>query len=325
MLRIVIALTTALTANFAVAQSFGSATSAYLMPPNTSALADDASIPQRLNLSDAVAISSIAPVIPDSGPPVRRIATFLSPAQQEGNHRVVRYDVPLDEAPLHDQFAASGIRGRLLDIAPDEGDEKIRVVRYEVPDDQIMLHSEFRKRGLDGDIVEVLDDRSWRPQVRFLQPKARVFFDLKRDNDAQFDLFRNGSILASLDVLEIYKPLKFVTEWFDDENGKSKSLYDLGWRFGATLGLGITTALANGGGDSGGAPIGVASLGLRYEFPIGPEPPMVLDQGGRPIRLDQRTRVGFEAGLQAGTSTDEQIRDRFDAGFYVGMLVNTPW
>ena len=158
-----------------------------------------------------------------------------------------------------------------------------------------------------------------------MQPKARVFFDLKRDNDEQFDLFRNGSILASLDLLEIYKPLKFVTDYFAEEDGRQATLHALGWRFGATMGLGITTALSDGGGVASGAPIGVASLGLRYEFPIGPAPPVILDQHGRRITLDQRTRVGFEAGVQAGTSTDETITDRYDAGFYFGMLVNTPW
>lgn len=257
---------------------------------------------------------------------VERIPSYLSSTPSGLDHRIVRYDVPLTESSAHTLFRASGIHGKLMDVPTGDADQStVRVVRYEVPDDQILLHTEITQNGLQGDLIEVHDDQSWRPQVRFLQPKARVFFDLKRDNDSEFDLFRDGSILASLDVLEIYKPLKFVTDFFGEERGKSMTLHDLGWRFGATMGLGITTALANGGNEGSGAPIGVASIGLRYEFPIGPEPPAVLDQSGRPIRLDQRTRVGFEAGFQVGTSTDESIADRFDAGFYIGMLVNTPW
>ncbi len=282
--------------------------------------------PQRLDLAGAMSIAASEPATHNILSGVQRIPTFLSSSPSGVDHRIVRYDVPLTEVTAHNLFRASGVQGKLMDVPSDDPEqETIRVVRYEVPDDEILLHSTISQNGLQGDLVEVHDDQSWRPQVRFLQPKARVFFDMKRDNDSEFDLFRNGSILASLDVLEIYKPLKLVTDFFADENSKKVSLHDLGWRFGATLGLGITTALSNGGTDGGGAPIGVGSIGFRYEFPIGPEPPAVLDQNGRPIRLDQRTRVGFEAGLQAGTSTDETIADRFDVGFYLGMLVNTPW
>ncbi|QDV70392.1 hypothetical protein Poly24_41140 [Rosistilla carotiformis] len=282
--------------------------------------------PLRLDLAGAMSIATSEPATPNVISAAQRIPSYLHSSPSGVDHRIVRYDVPLSEDTAHSLFRANGIQGKLMDIPSEDPAQKtIRVVRYEVPDDEILLHSEITQKGVHGDLIEVHDDQSWRPQVRFLQPKARVFFDLKRDNDSEFDLFRNGSILASLDVLEIYKPLKLVTDFFADEHSKKVSLHDLGWRFGATLGLGITTALSNGGTDGGGAPIGVGSIGFRYEFPIGPEPPAVLDQNGRPIRLDQRTRVGFEAGLQAGTSTDETIADRFDVGLYIGMMVNTPW
>lgn len=290
----------------------------FLLPPT-------ATHQETINYSPAVTIATVAPQIGT----VQPIASTIPSVVGDGDVRIVRYDIPITDMATHNRFAASGLRGKLIEVASAEQSSAgapttVRVVRYEVPDDQILLHSQFTQQGLHGDLVEVVDSQSWKPQVRFLQPKARVFFDLKRDNDSQFDLFRNGSLLASLDLLEIYKPLKFVTDFFAEEDGKAMPLHDLGWRFGATVGLGLTTAISNSGID-GGAPIGVASMGLRYEFPIGPEPPLVLDQSGRPIRLDQRTRVGFEAGMQVGTTTNEDITDRFDAGLYVGLLVNTPW
>lgn len=273
--------------------------------------------------------SALANATPQGFSGVQRIGSTITGNITYASTHVVRYDVPVADLQTLGQFQSVGIPGRLIEVPTDHKDasgkpETVQLVRYEVPEEEILLHSQLNREGLRGELVKLKDPNAWKPQVRFFQPKARVYFDLKRGNDSQFDLFRNGALAASLDVLEIYKPLSFVQDFFAEEEGKDAKLYNLGWRVGATLGLGITTALANGG-QATGAPVGVASMGLRYEFPIGPMPPAMLDQSGKRVFLDQRTRVGFEMGIQVGTTADETIADRFDAGFYVGMLVNTPW
>ena len=125
------------------------------------------------------------------------------------------------------------------------------------------------------------------------------------------------------DTLEIVNKFNAISERFAEAIGKSSRLSSLGWRVGGTIGLGITTALNNGGSDNGSAPVSTLSAGVRYEFPLGRPSREVVETGDS--RLDQRTRVGIECGLQGGFSTRESLRDRTDLGMYFGILVNTPW
>jgi hypothetical protein len=260
-------------------------------------------------------------------------------------NRIVRYDVPLADLQSHQTFGARGIEGELIEIPVTDQEagswslrrfggrvrsfvglggtkaypQTTRVIRYEVPADEIELHTTLVE--LDG---EILDPGMLRlPEVRFFQPKARVFMDLKKDNDDQFDLFSNGAILASLDIVELYFPMPLISDRFARAIGKSSRLSKVGWRVGGTVGLGISTAINNGGSDNGSAPISTISSGIRYEFPLG-RPTRELIETGDP-RFDQRTRVGIESGVQGGMSTDETLEDSTDAGFYFGILVNTPW
>ena len=272
--------------------------------------------------------------------PVRRIPTVVE--KLASSNRVVRYEIPLDDLQVHQAFAAQGIPGRLVDgpVAVAFEDEstvnrvgarlqrffsrrppsnQTRLVRYDVPAENIALHAEFSE--FDGQILEPGMLRL--PEVRFFQPKARVFMDMKRRNDGEFDLFSNGAILASLDVVELYFPMPLISERFARAVGKTNRLSQLGWRVGGTVGLGITTALNNGDSSSGSAPISTFSSGVRYEFPLGRPSNEVITTGDP--RLDQRTRVGIETGFQAGVSTDESLADSSDMGWYFGILVNTPW
>jgi hypothetical protein len=161
------------------------------------------------------------------------------------------------------------------------------------------------------------------PEVRFFQPKARIFMDLNQDNDDEFDLFNDGAILASLDVIEFYFPMPLISERFAELCGKPGQLSSLGWRVGGTVGVGITTALNNGSSDGDSAPVSTLSGGIRYEFPLGRPSRELLET--RDVRLDQRTRVGMEFGVQGGVSTRESLSERADFGLYFGILVNTPW
>lgn len=270
---------------------------------------------------------------------VRAIPSYVAP--KASAHRIVRYEIPLDDAETNLAFTSRGIEGRLIEVSDQSQAEddslsdrlrtflspasswrnakKVRVVRYEVPADDIMFHAQLS--DLDGELLEPGMLRL--PEVRFFQPKARVFMDLKQSNDGEFDLFNDGAILASLDVIELYFPMPLISERFAEMFGKPDRLSSLGWRVGGTLGLGITTALNNGTSENGSAPVSTISTGIRYEFPLGRPSRELLDTGD--MRIDQRTRVGMEFGLQGGISTREALRDSTDVGLYFGILVNTPW
>lgn len=271
--------------------------------------------------------------------PVRRIPSFVAPASTA--HRIVRYEVPLEDQDLNQAFLERGFEGRLIEVVDESGSKndsisdrlrtfisptasqkkskKIRVVRYEVPANDIHFHSQLT--DLEGQILEPGALRM--PEVRFFQPKARVFMDLKRSNDGEFDLFNNGAILASLDVVELYFPMPLISERFAEMFGRPGRLSSLGWRVGGTLAMGITTALNNGTTENGSAPVSTLATGIRYEFPLGKPSRELIETGDD--RLDQRTRVGMEFGLQGGISTRESLRDSSDIGLYFGVLVNTPW
>ena len=288
---------------------------------------------------DTPAVSNAFSLSTETENPVRPIPAFVAPS--EGAHRIVRYEVPLDDEKLNQTFLEHGIQGHLIEVVDESGrkddsisdrlrtfisptasrekSKKIRVVRYEVPADDIPFHTQLSE--LDGKILEPGMLRM--PEVRFFQPKARVFMDLKQSNDGEFDLFNNGAILASLDVIELYFPLPLISERFAEMFGRPDRMAALGWRVGGTLGMGIATALNNGTSENGSAPVSTLSTGIRYEFPLGPPSHELLVTGDS--RLDQRTRVGMEFGLQGGVSTREALQDSTDVGLYFGILVNTPW
>lgn len=275
--------------------------------------------------------------------PVRPIPAYFD--EQTQANRMVRYDVPLNDHDSHEKFLVRGVHGTLmevpvkLELEQRSTGERIRarllslvgllheedypttekVVRYEVPADDITLHASLS--DLDSEIFHPSMLRL--PEVRFFQPKARVFMDLKRENDNEFDLFSNGAVLASLDVVEVYMPMPLISDRFARAMGRPSRLSQIGWRVGGTIGVGITTALTNADGTAGSAPISTMSTGIRYDFPLGRPSREVIETGD--LRLDQRTRVGIETGLQGGISSNESLGDSTDLGWYFGILVNTPW
>jgi hypothetical protein len=159
---------------------------------------------------------------------VRTIPSHVTSIQA---HRLVQYDVPLEDSEVHREFTLRGIEGRLVQVTPKnasdgstgdklkrifnpmaarEKKQTIQMVRYEVPAEDIAFHSQMV--ALDGEILEP------------------------------------GRLRPSREVLET--------------------------------------------GDA---------------------------------RLDQRTRVGIEGGLQGGFSTRESLEGRTDLGLYFGIMVSTPW
>ncbi|WP_068260790.1 hypothetical protein [Rubripirellula obstinata] len=285
---------------------------------------------------------AIANVDPQAPSAVTLIPSYS--INQTHSNRVVRYEVPLDDTQSHADFASLGVQGKLMSIEKEDPSDRssgerwrgflspmwrqreaemIQVVRYEVPADQINFHAQMQSSGgrrLTGEIVN--HGFMPMPEVRFFQPKARVFMDLKSGNDSEFDLFADGAILASLDVIELHFPMPLISERFGELLGTPSQLSNLGWRVGGTVGLGIATAL-NNGTENGSAPVTTLSSGIRYEFPLGRPSREVLETGD--LRLDQRTRVGIELGIQGGISTRESLSDKTDVGMYFGFQVDTPW
>lgn len=276
--------------------------------------------------------------------PAARRVIERTPRVSANSGRVVRYEAPLGDRATHELFAAQGIQGELISVpikagahaestadkysarvaaffVGDEatpGPDEVMMVRYDVPVEEIALHTQLAPLG--GEIIEPGALRL--PEVRFFQPKARIYSDLKRSNDSEFDMFDDGALLASLDVVEFYFPMPLITERFARAMGRPSHLSGLGWRLGGTAGLGITTAVSNSDKASS-APISTLSAGIRYDFPLGRPSAEVL--ATRDCRLDERTRVGIEGGIQGGLSTDEDLEDSTDLGIYLGILVNTPW
>ena len=285
---------------------------------------------------------AVANLDPSNDPGVVRIPSYL-PRETHGQ-RMVRYEVPLKDTDAHSIFVKQGFSGRLLSIEKESVDERssgerirgffspearrreaemVQVVRYEVPAEDIRFHASVQA-GDGPELVGQIIEPGFMPipEVRFFQPKARVFMDLKNDNDSEFDLFADGAILASLDVIELYFPMPLISERFGELLGNPSQLSSLGWRVGGTVGLGIATAL-NNGTENGSAPVTTLSSGIRYEFPLGRPSREVLET--RDLRLDQRTRVGIEFGVQGGISTHEALNDKTDIGMYFGFQVDTPW
>lgn len=318
--------------------------SAPLRLPDALQAAQENELPSWLQPGNSPGVTlPIAATVDETGDVgVTRIPAF-DPGHRTGD-RIVRYEVPLTDREAHAEFTARGIPGRLMSIEKDDANERsvrerlrgffdpearrreadmIQVVRYEVPAEEIAFHAQLQ--SIDGTRLEghIMEPGMLRmPEVRFFQPKARVFMDLKDENDDEFDLFADGAILASLDVVELYFPMPLISDRFGELLGTPSQLSDIGWRVGGTVGLGIATAL-NNGTENGRAPVTTLSSGIRYEFPLGRPSREVLDTGD--LRLDQRTRVGIELGVQAGVSTRESLTDKTDVGMYFGFQVDTPW
>ncbi|MCA9248928.1 MAG: hypothetical protein KDA42_17495 [Planctomycetales bacterium] len=174
------------------------------------------------------------------------------------------------------------------------------------------------------------------PQVRLFQPKARIYFDSKRNNDQKLDLFQNGSIMASIDILELYfprdwrlvpswplLPQKIDGEWtfplWPGHEGEWLKPSDLGWRWGLTFGAGITSSVSDIESASLSSPILTMSAGARFDFPL----------ANRILARDSRTKdsipwVGLEFGVQRGQSTNEALGEPYDWGGYVGITLTNP-
>lgn len=146
----------------------------------------------------------------------------------------------------------------------------------------------------------------WR--ARMFNPSARIYFDIGDDDPGEeADIFVNGSITASIDVIE-------VGYWWDMGVVTDGDLE--GWGLGivgsAGIGTPAITVMDDGGDtDTSTAPVAIFNIGLSFE-----------KQVGDPTKDKANGYIGLQVGYAQGFSTDEDFGDSSDGAVYVGVSVD---
>ncbi len=146
----------------------------------------------------------------------------------------------------------------------------------------------------------------WR--ARMFNPSARIYFDIGDDDPGnEADIFVNGSITASIDVIE-------VGYWWDMGVATGGDLE--GWGLGivgsAGIGTPAITIMDDGGDtDTSTAPVAIFNVGLAFE-----------KQVGDPTKIKENGYIGLQVGYAQGFSTDENFGDNSDGAVYVGVSVD---
>ncbi len=134
---------------------------------------------------------------------------------------------------------------------------------------------------------------------RFFSPSARVFFDTGSDNADEVDVFDNGSLTASINLLELIYRYELPKAF--NLRGP-ETLY-----IGPALGFGLT-APANdsedGTVDASDAPVFLISVGIFAEIAIS---------------ADKNKSIILEIGRVTGFSADEGVGDTDDSASYIGL------
>ncbi len=136
-------------------------------------------------------------------------------------------------------------------------------------------------------------------ELRFFDPSARVYFDTGSDDVNEIDLFNDGNLNVTVDLVSIYFPWRL---------GKAE-FYD-SWSWGPVFGAGISAAAKDsddGSAKASGAPVVLISVGamLEYKLKAGPS-------------------FSFEVGRSTGFSSDESLGDIDDSALFVGLRINVP-
>ena len=146
----------------------------------------------------------------------------------------------------------------------------------------------------------------WR--ARMFKPSARIYFDIGDDDPGnEADIFVNGSITASIDVIE-------VGYWWDMGVATGGDLE--GWGLGivgsAGIGTPAITVMDDGSESSTStAPVAIFNVGLSFEKVV-----------GDPTKIKENGYLGLEVGYAQGFSTDENFGDNSDGAVYVGVNVD---
>lgn len=124
---------------------------------------------------------------------------------------------------------------------------------------------------------------------------ARVYFDLGNDDEDEIDIYDNGALTPTVQVVEIFWPRKFYS-----------FLGDEGWRWGPSVGLGL------------GAPANNSEDGTKKASGS-----VVLLNGGLilafPSSVKDSLFYAVEAGYVFGVTADESFGDTTDKAAYIGL------
>lgn len=158
-----------------------------------------------------------------------------------------------------------------------------------------------------------LEDATIGPKLRVFEPKARVYFDTGTDSPDKLDMFQDGSLVPSINFLELTWMRPFRRPFGHED-----------WRWGPNLGVGISSQAGDsedGTIKSSGAPVVICSLGFLGEFPLSALQLRRLraHQGPDPELRELAPTAGLEVGYAVGVSSDERLSHIADGAVYVGV------
>ncbi|MFI4859259.1 MAG: hypothetical protein ACIAXF_01120 [Phycisphaerales bacterium JB063] len=176
--------------------------------------------------------------------------------------------------------------------------------------------------------------------MRIIEPKMRVYFDIGDDDEDEVDIFRDGNLSATINVFEVRLTRYFFDETrlgYDvDGNGKLVDRSPVSWGFNAGAGIGIPAQDSEDGMTSASnAPVVVFTIGIFLEIDltnldaderkaisniIGNNNPFSSIEGA-----SAGATVGVELGYAIGFSADEMLEDVDDGALYFGLTFHVPF
>ena len=135
---------------------------------------------------------------------------------------------------------------------------------------------------------------------RLFKPSAKIFFDTGSDDTDEIDIFDDGSLNASIDLVNLIHRYDTGADFYNTPDST------LWW--GPSLGAGITSPAddsADGSQTASDAPVLLLSLGLFFEYDV-----------------SNKTSVLIETGYALGLTSDESFGDKTDGAIYFGLSLD---
>ncbi len=146
-------------------------------------------------------------------------------------------------------------------------------------------------------------------EIGVFRPKARIYFDTGDDDPGELDIFQDGALAPTINMIE----LNLNNTFREDRIGKDPDTGEdfvkpgsLLWGFNFGGGINAPAGSSSDGTTSSSAPVLLLSGGLQLQY-----------------RLDTETpaEVGAEVGYAWGITADESFGDVDDGAIYVGFTI----
>ncbi len=137
----------------------------------------------------------------------------------------------------------------------------------------------------------------WKAHI--MQPSLRMYFDIGTDDADEIDIYNDGSLLPTINFLELYRPI-YVKGFLLDPSKE--------FSVGPAFGFGITAPAGDspdGSEQADDAPVLLLSAGVLAS-----------------VGITKNISVGAEVGWAWGFSADEGLNDISDSAIYVGLVLN---